>query len=310
MAQPSLQYFLCIAKHNNITRAAAELHITQQSLSNYLKNLEEYYGLPLFNRKPSLSLTLFGKRVYEQALAIQAIHEEIETSRIYYQNSNPIHIGFSFLHIYQATNLLDIPRFLAIHPETTLNIYHGSLTTFSRMIADGELDAYFASFFRSHRNRQPDKPAADFVCKKVGQYSFKAIISPVVMQRYFGPESGALAEKWKADSVRLEELSQIPLILLEQLQTPIFSEAHAGNFPLNLCATCDNIHLAMEMVSMGLGFSVIPSLPPYPEHSTLLEVPITESEGLKNTDIFFCSTETALKRKIVQDLWDMLPPQP
>lgn len=42
---PSLDYFIAIAKHNNITKAANELYVSQQTLSIYLKKLEEYYQI-------------------------------------------------------------------------------------------------------------------------------------------------------------------------------------------------------------------------------------------------------------------------
>ena len=51
---PSLDYFLAIARHKNITKAAQELHVSQQNLSIYLKRLEQYYQVTLFERKPRL----------------------------------------------------------------------------------------------------------------------------------------------------------------------------------------------------------------------------------------------------------------
>ena len=37
----TMEYFLSIAEHRNITKAAAELHITQQTLSAHLTALEK-----------------------------------------------------------------------------------------------------------------------------------------------------------------------------------------------------------------------------------------------------------------------------
>ena len=39
-----LKYFLTVAKMQNITRAAQELHITQPTLSRQLKQLEDELG--------------------------------------------------------------------------------------------------------------------------------------------------------------------------------------------------------------------------------------------------------------------------
>lgn len=45
-----LQYFLVTAREENITRAAALLHITQPTLSRQLKQMEDELGVSLFHR--------------------------------------------------------------------------------------------------------------------------------------------------------------------------------------------------------------------------------------------------------------------
>lgn len=56
-----LKYFLAVARHRNITRAAEELHLTQPTLSRQLQDLEEELGTPLFTReKRRMELTEAG----------------------------------------------------------------------------------------------------------------------------------------------------------------------------------------------------------------------------------------------------------
>ena len=45
-----LTYVLAIARHQNITRAAEALHLTQPTLSKFLKALETELHQPLFQR--------------------------------------------------------------------------------------------------------------------------------------------------------------------------------------------------------------------------------------------------------------------
>lgn len=303
--RPSLEYFICIAKHNNITRAAEELHITQQSLSNYLKRLEEYYELPLFTRRPTMALTPFGQSVYDRARMIQEIHDEIDAVRIYNQSQSIVKVGFSIIHIYQAMELLDIPRFKATHNNVIMRFRHNTLGILSQMLSSGDLDLYFASYIHSPKFPTSDmKPTADFKKKDIGKFSFKAIIHPQLIHDYYGRESDALMEKWKT-GVELRELSCMPLILLKQLRNPIFVDSKVNNYPIHLLADSDNVHLAMEMVAERLGFAIVPDLSST-HHSGFLQFPVCAPECLREQNIICCTTETALENKVVRDLWDMI----
>ena len=56
-----LQYFLAVAREENITAAAESLHMTQPPLSRQLRELEEELGKTLFIRgKRKITLTQEG----------------------------------------------------------------------------------------------------------------------------------------------------------------------------------------------------------------------------------------------------------
>ena len=56
-----LRYFLTVAKEQNFTKAAEQLHITQPTLSRQLAALEEELGTDLFIRgSRSITLTEAG----------------------------------------------------------------------------------------------------------------------------------------------------------------------------------------------------------------------------------------------------------
>ena len=62
MTNKSLEYFLIVVKHLNISRAAQELYISQPALSKQLGQLEAELGVTLFDRgKHSLKLTRAGE---------------------------------------------------------------------------------------------------------------------------------------------------------------------------------------------------------------------------------------------------------
>ena len=71
-----LEYFLKVAARRSITAAAAELNITQPSLTKSIRLLEAELGVPLFERLPrGVALTVFGRRLHHHA---QSVHVDIQ----------------------------------------------------------------------------------------------------------------------------------------------------------------------------------------------------------------------------------------
>ncbi|MGR5062657.1 LysR substrate-binding domain-containing protein [Photobacterium sp. DNB22_13_2] len=61
----SLVAFEACARHQSITKAAQELHVTQAAISQHIKALEQYLGFALFNRENRrLKLSVRGQQYY------------------------------------------------------------------------------------------------------------------------------------------------------------------------------------------------------------------------------------------------------
>lgn len=72
-----LNYFLMVAREENITQAAQLLHVTQPTLSRQLIQLEEELGVQLFHRgKHSVSLTEDGMLLRRRAQEIVSLSEK------------------------------------------------------------------------------------------------------------------------------------------------------------------------------------------------------------------------------------------
>ena len=57
----NIEYFLAIVEEGSFSSAARKLFISQQSLSEHVKKLEDEIGAPLFTRVQPLTLTIAGK---------------------------------------------------------------------------------------------------------------------------------------------------------------------------------------------------------------------------------------------------------
>ena len=75
----NLRYFLAVAREENMSKAAEQLHVSQPTLSKTLKALEEELGKKLFIRHSfSISLTDEGMLLRDRAQDLVAMSDKIE----------------------------------------------------------------------------------------------------------------------------------------------------------------------------------------------------------------------------------------
>ncbi|MBQ3111164.1 MAG: LysR family transcriptional regulator [Clostridia bacterium] len=87
-----LYYFYIVAKHEHVTKAAEELHISQPALTKTIKLLEDSMGVQLFRKdKRNIKLTAFGKFLKSQLDTVfqllNEIPDEIEKMKGIYENT-------------------------------------------------------------------------------------------------------------------------------------------------------------------------------------------------------------------------------
>lgn len=137
-----LRYFLAVAQEENITKAAALLHLTQPTLSRQLMQLEEELGTKLFRRSQyQVILTEGGMllRRRAQELVELADKTEREFSRRDTELSGEIAIGCgesrSMTFLSQR-----ICSFRKLHPQVQFRIYSAAADDVKERIENGLLD--------------------------------------------------------------------------------------------------------------------------------------------------------------------------
>ena len=74
-----MKIFVTVYQHSSVTKAAGELHLAQPSVSLAVKELEEYYGIRLFERiGRGIRPTEAGSEFYSYALHIVSLFEDME----------------------------------------------------------------------------------------------------------------------------------------------------------------------------------------------------------------------------------------
>lgn len=137
-----LQYFLMVAREENITRAANQLHMTQPTLSRQLMQLEEELQTPLFIRgKRKIELTEAGRLLRRRAEEIVSLVDKTELEVM--QNEEmmgEIMIGTGVFDASQNFLPKVIERFLHEYSQVKFDIYTGNADLIKERLDNGLVD--------------------------------------------------------------------------------------------------------------------------------------------------------------------------
>ncbi|OOQ56951.1 LysR substrate-binding domain-containing protein [Mucilaginibacter pedocola] len=143
-----LKYFVKAAELQNFTDAAAQLFITQSTLSQQIKQLEDELRLPLFDRiAKRVRLTEAGKTFLPYA---RKTLKDAEDGRDMLKDMMNLHTGTLAVGVtYGLTNLLTkaVIGFAEQYPAIQLQIGFGTTEELLHKLNEGKLDMML-SFFR------------------------------------------------------------------------------------------------------------------------------------------------------------------
>lgn len=137
----SLYYFSELAKDMHMTRTANRLFISQQTLSNHIQRLENYYGVQLLYRRPSLSLTTAGEFVLGFANVVNKEHTNLKDilSDVEQQERGVLRFGASNLRLNMCLPAI-LPEFSARYPNVDIRITDAVTKQLEPLVLDGTLD--------------------------------------------------------------------------------------------------------------------------------------------------------------------------
>ena len=193
----TLRYFLAVAREENMSRAAEQLHVTQPTLSKALKSLEEELGKKLFARHSfSIALTEEGVLLRDRAEDLVSMADKIEQEFLSLDDITGGDLYFGLAESWQIRYLArEIREFKKVYPDLRYHITSGDTEQVTEKLDKGLLD--FAAIFEI-----PD----------VRKYNY----IPFPEADYFGAVVPADSELAKKEHITAEDLAGLPLFTSEQ----------------------------------------------------------------------------------------------
>ena len=136
-----LQYFCAVTRLHSITKAAAELYVTQPAISSAIKELEKEFSINLFNRtKNHLTLTKEGELFYQKAVVLlEQYNNTLEQLYDLGQCKATVKIGIPPLlsTIFFPQLITD---FKELYPDISFELFEYGSIRAANMVQEGKLD--------------------------------------------------------------------------------------------------------------------------------------------------------------------------
>lgn len=230
-----IKYFLTVARINNITKAAKQLHITQPTLSRQIMDLEKELGVTLFNRQQRrMELTQAGILFQRRATTLLQLLDQTK-DELHEQNNNELSGTINLGCVVSSVSpfimgLVD--QFQQHHPAVQFNIFDG----------DGD-----------HLRRQLDEAATELACliEPVEATKYNFLVLP--RREQWGIILNAAEPLAKKRAFSREDLYKLPLIIPHRsiVRDEVSDVLKLDQRKLNVRVSNTQPSNAMELVRTG-----------------------------------------------------------
>ena len=239
-----LRYFVAVAEELNFTKAALRMCTVQPSLSQQIKDLEQEVGVQLLvrsNRK--VELTEEGKAFLKEALlSLEHAEKAIQDAR-QIANLNKDQLNIGFVPVAEMKIFPYIMPNIRVHfPEIKINFHSMNDADQFKALKKGDIDIAFTRYIDESSELEHvqifSEPLALIVPKD----------SPIAEQRHVSIKSFNNQDFIISDEIASPQLYKII--------TDFFKQAKLN---VNVVQQSTNILLNVNLVGMGVGWSLVPA---------------------------------------------------
>jgi LysR family hydrogen peroxide-inducible transcriptional activator len=240
-----LRYFCAIAETGSFSKAAVKTHISQPSLSQQIRKLEDELGVKLFDRLGrSVRLTEFGQSFLPRARTVLRDLEAARSEVIERKSSSggPLCIGaIPTIAPYFLPEVL--PKFSRDWPQANLSVVEEITPQLLEKLRAGSIDIAIVA-----------------LPLQVHGHEFES--HPLVTEKLFAvlPKKHTLS---KRHSVSLRELEADPFLLLRDghcFRATTVAACNRARMNPQVVFESGQFSSILSMVSAGLGVSVVPQM--------------------------------------------------
>lgn len=200
-----MRYFIVLSRSKSISEAAETLHISHQSLSKYIKNLEQRYQTTFFNRTPHLTLTETGCAMLASLQEIARIEGNLHNQLRELQESpaGTLRLGLpeGRFRIVLPTVL---PQLLANYPQVKIEAEAAPAYTLQKKLLKNELDLVLIDKIYSQ--------VPQFRTWSVMEENLYLLVSDNLLKKYFPDMYPDRLQRFQKGA-DLREFTEMPFVL-------------------------------------------------------------------------------------------------
>ena len=243
MTNNQLRYVISVAENGSFSGAAKKLFLTQPSLSNQIKALEEELGTPIFIRMHhELKLTEAG---HDLVLYSKRILNELDHLQSLMQSYSSFLKGSLTIGAFTNAGYLGLPQmvmdFQKHYPKIQIRLVMDRSSRLTELLMTQEIDVAFLSASEATLR------SGDLQYAQLDEEPFVAVV----------PKGHPLYDRSAIDSEALKKEKLIlPTDDLYAHSLLVSALSHDGEPPL-LCGECSSTESCVQMVASGFGIAIV-----------------------------------------------------